>query len=74
MIVTRTDFDPSSVQGPLLRPAAAAAYIGVSMSSFYNLIEQGYLPRPLKLGPRTAAVPKRWLDQVIAARAAESQR
>ena len=40
--------------GCILRPQAAARYLGVSVQSVYRWAAAGRLPRPLKLGPRTS--------------------
>lgn len=58
--------------GPLLRPAAAAAYLGLSISTFYEQIKAGMLPPLVKIGSRASGVPKPWLDAFIATRATES--
>ncbi len=61
-------------QGPIMRPAAAAAYFGVSISTYYELIQVGIVPPFIKLSHRARAsgVPKAWLDAAIAACAAKS--
>jgi excisionase family DNA binding protein len=61
-----------AAQGPMLRPAQAAAYFGVSPSTYYSMIQAGDLPPFIKLGRRSRAsgVPRAWLDAVIVARAA----
>lgn len=59
--------------GPMLRPDAAAAYLGYSTSHFYALVGRGDLPPPVKMGRGqhgASAVPKPWLDAVIASWAA----
>lgn len=61
--------------GPLLRPAEAAKYLGLSLSRFYAISAQGDLPKPIKIGRSASGatgVPLPWLNAVIAARAAES--
>ena len=57
--------------GPVLRPAQAAAYYGVSLSTYYEMIKAGELPPFVKLGRRSRAsgVPRAWLDAVIVSRA-----
>lgn len=57
--------------GPILRPSAAAEYFGVSISTYYELIQAGVVPPFIKLSHRARAsgVPKVWLDAAIAARA-----
>ena len=62
------DINPT---GPIFRPREAAAYYGVSLSSYYELIQAGELPQFIKLGGRARAsgVPRPWLDAVIAHRA-----
>lgn len=54
--------------GPILRPAQAARYFGVSLSTYYELIHAGVVPPFLKLSHRARAsgVPKPWLDAAIA--------
>jgi predicted DNA-binding transcriptional regulator AlpA len=61
-------------QGPIMRPRAAAGYFGVSISTYYELIQAGIVPPFIKLShrARAAGVPKAWLDAAIAARAAQS--
>ena len=59
--------------GPMLRPKDAAAYLGYSVSQFYSLAAQGFVPQPIRIGPGHnggAGVPRPWLDALIAARAA----
>jgi len=59
--------------GPLLRPKDAAAYLGYSTRWYYALAAKGDLPSPIRMADgKTAAsaVPRPWLDAVIAARAA----
>lgn len=55
--------------GPMLRPARAAAYLGLSLSTFYEQIKSGELPPLVKVGLRASAMPQPWLDTVIAHRA-----
>jgi len=60
--------------GPLLRPDAAAEYIGYSTTQYYALAAKGELPAPVKIGRGqhgASAVPRPWLDAVIASRVAE---
>jgi excisionase family DNA binding protein len=56
--------------GPVLRPAEAASYLGLSISSFYGLIQAGELPPLIKVGRRAAAMPKPWLDRLLQKRLA----
>ena len=57
--------------GPILRPADAAAYLGISVQGYYEKAAAGSLPVPLKItGGRASGVPRPWLDAVIAAAAA----
>jgi excisionase family DNA binding protein len=53
------------VVGPLFRPAKAAEYLGLSRSQFYEQVADGRLPRPVRIGARSSALPKSWLDAVI---------
>lgn len=58
----------------MLRPADAAEYIGYSVPHYYALAQRGELPVPVKIGrgqSGASAVPKPWLDAVIAAWAAK---
>lgn len=60
--------------GPMLRPNAAAGYLGYSIGQYYALAAKGELPRPIKIGRGqngASAVPRPWLDALIAARAVE---
>lgn len=56
--------------GPILRPPAAAAYYGVGLSTYYELIKTGDVPGFIKLSSRARAsgVPRVWLDAAIAQR------
>jgi predicted DNA-binding transcriptional regulator AlpA len=56
--------------GPILRPADAAAYFGVALSTYYALIHEGIVPPFVKLSSRarSSGVPQSWLDAAIAAR------
>lgn len=51
--------------GPILRPADAAAYLGISVPGYYEKAAKGALPAPFKLGGRASGVPRPWLDAVI---------
>jgi predicted DNA-binding transcriptional regulator AlpA len=55
--------------GPILRTGDAAAYLGLSTSAYYESVEKGLFPAPLKVGPRASGVPKPWLDSLIFAAA-----
>ena len=59
--------------GPLLRPKAAATYLGCSVTQLYRLVAAGVVPKPFKATASGVAsgIPRPWLDAVIAARAAE---
>ena len=52
--------------GPILRPADAAAYLGISIPGYYEKAAKGDLPTPIKMCGRTSGVPRPWLDSVIA--------
>ena len=58
-------------QGPIFRPSAAAAYFGVALSTYYELIAAAscHLHQVVRSLPRERR-PKVWLDAAIAARAA----
>jgi predicted DNA-binding transcriptional regulator AlpA len=63
------------VTGPLLGPVEAAAYLGFrSRTKFYEMVNQGHLPAPIRLrdGAKLTGIPRPWLDAIIAARVAES--
>jgi predicted DNA-binding transcriptional regulator AlpA len=55
--------------GPMLRPAAAAEYAGLSLPHLYDLSARGEAPKFVKLGARASAIPKPHLDAWIAFRA-----
>lgn len=57
--------------GPVLRPAAAAKYLGLSRSKLYALIADNKLPRPIRLSEGTVGIPQPWLDACIAARVSD---
>lgn len=58
--------------GPILRPADAAAYLGISSANYYEKASKGILPSPLKLGGRASGVPRPWLDAIIGRAASAS--
>jgi len=71
--MTIQPWDGIPATGPLLRPKEAAAYLGYSRAHYYVLASRGDVPLPIRMGRgkvAAAAVPKPWLDAVIAARAA----
>lgn len=56
-LVKNAGGDPSSVpEGPykLMRPAAAADMIGVSLATFYRMIDEGILPRLIPIDRASA--------------------
>jgi predicted DNA-binding transcriptional regulator AlpA len=55
--------------GPVLRPDAAAEYLGLSITHYYEQARRGILPKPIKMGLRASGVPRPWLDAVVAANA-----
>ena len=55
--------------GPILRPATAAEYLGLSVSGYYKQAARGLVPMPIVIGRRASGVPRPWLDAVIASRA-----
>lgn len=58
-------WDTVAATGPILRPADAAAYLGLSVAGYYEKAAKGALPTPLKLGGRASGIPRPWLDAVI---------
>ena len=52
----------------LLRLEAARSLTGDTRSTFYAKAAQGLMPRPIKIGPRAAAVPASEIAAVNAAR------
>ena len=63
----------TEITGPILRPVAAAAYLGISKASFYRLVKAGDLQQPLKIGVGAVGYPKTVLDDFIARLAVEQQ-
>lgn len=59
------------VTGPILRQRDASAYMGVSRSTFYRLVSEGALPKPINLTANAKGFPRPWLDAVLAAWAAQ---
>jgi excisionase family DNA binding protein len=68
MVSTISIVGNTASRGPLLRPAAAAAYLGIGLSTFYLLVNAGKLPRPLKIGTRASGIPQSALDAFITER------
>jgi predicted DNA-binding transcriptional regulator AlpA len=66
-------WDGIPASGPLFGPKEAAEYISYSKKQYYALAAKGDLPRPIKIGRGyngASGVPQKWLDAVIASRAA----
>ena len=61
------------VTGPILRQRDASAYMGVSRSTFYRLLAEGSLPKPISLTANAKGFPRPWLDAVLASWAAEPE-
>lgn len=61
-------WDAIPATGPILRPAEAAAYIGLSKARYYESAAKGLLPSPILIGARATGVPQPWLDAVISDR------
>jgi prophage regulatory protein len=60
----------SSVRNALLRIEAARALTGDSRGSFYTKISQGLMVKPIKIGPRAAAVMASEVEAINGARIA----
>lgn len=69
--MTAPPWENHPASGPLLRLTAAAKYLSISRPHYYKLANEGQLPKLISLSPMVKAVPKTWLDAVIAARAGE---
>lgn len=59
-------WDSVPATGPLLRPAKAASYLGLSETTYRRMVGEDLLPRPVRIGVRATGVPQPWLDAVIA--------
>ena len=57
------------IKGPILRPAQAAAYVGLSLGHYYRLIKEGHIPPFIKLGSKSSGVPQSHLDAFLESRA-----
>lgn len=67
-VETSSPWEAVPPTGPILRPAAAAEYLGLSVSGFYKQVAKGLMPAPIAIGRRASGVPRAWLDSVIASR------
>jgi predicted DNA-binding transcriptional regulator AlpA len=63
--------ESARLQGPFLRPRAAAAYLSLSPSSLYSMCARGLLPRPLKLSAGITVFSQPALDAAVSSRATE---
>jgi len=61
----------TQLEGPILRPAAAATYLGLSRSAFYRIVKEGKIQAPIRIGAGTSVHPKAVLDDFINRLAAE---
>ena len=55
----------------ILREAERAQKTGIPTSSWYELQEKGFAPKPISLGPRSVGWVESELDHFIASRVAE---
>lgn len=60
----------SAAQPAVIRPAAAARRLGVSLSTIRNYVGRGVLPKPISLGGRAVGFLAAELDAYLAARTA----
>lgn len=67
---TNRPWDAVAPTGPIYRVKDAAAYLGISITNYYEKVARGSLPAPLKIGGHASGVPAPWLDSVIAHAAA----
>lgn len=56
------------LEGPILRPTAAAKYLGISLSKYYVLVKEGDAPPLIKLCGRASGTPRGWLDKWLVSR------
>lgn len=56
-------------QGPYLRPKQASEYLNLPISTLYDFVAKGWLPKPIKLGARASVFSRPALDAAIAERA-----
>lgn len=56
---------PGRTAAALLRPAAAAAYLGISRTTFYELAKQGHL-KLVRISDRISGIRKADLDAYLA--------
>ncbi|MEM7730245.1 MAG: hypothetical protein AAF311_13400 [Pseudomonadota bacterium] len=68
------DYRLDAITGPIYRPARAAVYLGIGLSTFYEGVAAGTLPPLIKIGARASGVPKPWLDAYLANQAAKVER
>ncbi|MEX3961663.1 helix-turn-helix transcriptional regulator [Paraburkholderia sp. EG286B] len=54
----------------IVRPRAAAAFLGVSIATLYRWAREGQIAPPIKLGERTSGWRRSYLDAFIADREA----
>ncbi|MCO4881566.1 helix-turn-helix domain-containing protein [Paraburkholderia caribensis] len=57
----------------ILRPNAAAAFLGVAVPTLYNWAREGQIARPIKLGPRASGWRRSYLEAFITAREQQTQ-
>lgn len=59
----------TAINPPVLRPTQAAAYIGLSLPSFWRIArEDSTFPKPFKLGANSTAVMRADLDAWLKAK------
>lgn len=57
------------IQGPYLRPKQASEYLNLPISTLYDFVAKGLLPKPIKLGARASVFSRPALDAALAERA-----
>lgn len=55
-----------NIHGKYMRAKQAAAYLGIPISTFYQLVAQGVLPQAVKLTGRISLYKRDALDAIIA--------
>jgi predicted DNA-binding transcriptional regulator AlpA len=63
--VARQTALPSTLPPRLLVLAGAAAYVSVSPNKFLQMIDDGFMPKPVHLGQRRVAWDVRELDSAV---------
>ena len=64
---------PAYQDRAIIRPREAAEYLGIGRSTLYRYVNEGVLPRPIKIGPQVTGWRLSVLDDFLRQRENEAE-